>query len=806
LTDPVKADSPVTAGRFPAELPILVVKGGIVFPGLVSPLVISTERSARLVDDALAGDKLVCAVTQRDENLEGEAGPADLYKTGTISVILKMLRFPDSTMRLLLQGMKRGRVGDYVQTEPYMRARVEPLEETGAKDSDDVKALTRSVADLFGRLAEMAPYLPEDMTAVAMNIESPNRLADFAATYVNLELTDKQRLLETLDVRERLVSLLPLLAREINVLELSQKIRDQAKGELDKSQREYFLREQMRQIQKELGDADQAQAEIDELRSKVEAAGMPEAALEAARRELDRLGRIPSTSPEHAVTRNYLDWLLAIPWKNRTEDRLDIRAARKILDDDHFDLARVKERILEYLAVRKLKADSKGPILCFVGPPGVGKTSLGRSIARALGRRFYRFSLGGIRDEAEIRGHRRTYVGALPGRIVQALRSAGSTNPVLMLDEIDKVGTDFRGDPSSALLEVLDPEQNWGFSDHYLEVPLDLSQVMFITTANVADTIIPALRDRMEALELPGYTDEEKLAIARGFLVPRQVKENGLAPEQIEFQDEGLKVITSQYTREAGVRNLEREIGAIVRKVARRFAEGSRKPALISPVEVRRLLGPRKFSPEVAARRGTVGVSTGLAVTPFGGEILFVEATLMKGRKGLILTGSLGEVMKESAEAALSYVRAHASALGIEEKNFDDTDIHVHIPSGAVPKDGPSAGVAVVASLLSLLRREPLDPRIAMTGEITLTGRVLPIGGVKEKVLAASRAGIRKVILPAENRRDLRDVPQNVRRMLEFHFVHDTTDVCRVLFPDYCPPAPGQPRPHHKKPALRCSP
>ncbi|MEO0078322.1 MAG: endopeptidase La [candidate division WOR-3 bacterium] len=773
-------------------LPILVVKGGVVFPGLVSPLVISTERSARLVDDALAGDKLVCAVTQKDAGLEGEAGPSDLYKTGTISVILKMLRFPDGTIRLLLQGMKRGRVEEYVQTEPYMRARVEPLEEVGTRESDDVKALMRNVAELFGRLAEMAPYLPDDMAGVVMNIESPGRLADFAASYVNLELADKQRLLETLDVRERLASLLPLLAREMNVLELSQKIREQAKGELDKSQREYFLREQMRQIQKELGETDQSQAELEELRQKVESAGMPEVALEAARRELDRLARIPSTSPEHAVTRNYLDWLLAVPWKVRTDDRLDIRAARRILDEDHFNLAKVKERILEYLAVRKLKADSKGPILCFVGPPGVGKTSLGRSIARALGRRFFRFSLGGIRDEAEIRGHRRTYVGALPGRIVQALRTAGSMNPVLMLDEIDKVGTDFRGDPSSALLEVLDPEQNWSFSDHYLEVPVDLSQVMFITTANVADTIIPALRDRMEVLELPGYTDEEKLAIAQGFLVPRQVKENGLAPEQVVFNDEGLKVIISQYTREAGVRNLEREIGAIVRKVARRYAEGSGKPARIGAAEVRRLLGPRKFSPEVAARRGTVGVSTGLAVTPFGGEILFVEATLMKGKKGLILTGSLGEVMKESAEAALSYVRAHAAALGIDEKNFDDTDIHIHIPSGAVPKDGPSAGVAVVASLLSLLRREPVDPRIAMTGEITLTGRVLPIGGVKEKVLAASRAGIKEVILPSENRRDLREVPTNVRRMLKFHFVHDIGDVCRVLFPAHCPAKAGR--------------
>jgi len=515
----IKADGELKLGRLPQQLPVLVVKGGVVFPGLVSPLVVSTERSSKLVDDALAGDKLVCAVTQRDTGLEGEAEPKDLYGVGTISAILKMLRFPDGTMRLLLQGTKRGRVDEYVQTTPYLRARVQPLDEMGQKDVA-TKALMRGVVDLFGRLAEMAPYLPDDMTAVALNIESPGRLADFAATYANFDLPEKQRLLETLDVKERLQALLPLLSKEISVLELGQKIRDQVKGELDKSQREYFLREQMKAIQKELGETDETQSEIDELRKKVEDAGMPQPALEAARRELDRLTRIPSSSPEYAVTRNYLDWLLAVPWKTRTEDSLDIKAARRILDEDHYDLVRVKERILEYLAVRKLKADSKGPILCFVGPPGVGKTSLGRSIARSLGRKFYRFSLGGIRDEAEIRGHRRTYVGALPGRIVQAVRTAGSMNPVLMLDEIDKVGTDFRGDPSSALLEVLDPEQNFSFSDHYLEVPLDLSQVMFITTANVVDTIIPALRDRMEVLELPGYTDEEKLSIAKGFLMP----------------------------------------------------------------------------------------------------------------------------------------------------------------------------------------------------------------------------------------------------------------------------------------------
>ena len=781
----VKPEEQLKLGQFPAELPVMVVKGGVVFPGLVSPLVVSTERSAKLVDDALAGDKLVCAVTQRDSSLEREAEPADLYGVGTISVILKMLRFPDGTMRLLLQGMRRARVEEYVSNAPYLRAKVKSLEDVGQKDVA-TRALMRSVADTFGKLAELAPYLPDDVNTVVTNIDSPGRLADFAATYVNFDLSEKQHLLEMLDVKERLQALLPLLSKEIGILELGAKIRDQVKGELDKSQREYFLREQMKAIQKELGESDQTQTEIDELRKKVEEAGMPQAALEAARRELDRLARMSPAASEYSVTRNYFDWLLAVPWKVRTEDSLDVRRAGRILDEDHYDLEKVKQRILEYLSVRKLKPDSKGPILCFVGPPGVGKTSLGRSIARALGRKFLRFSLGGIRDEAEIRGHRRTYVGALPGRVVQGLRTAGSMNPVFMLDEIDKVGTDFRGDPSSALLEVLDPEQNFSFSDHYLEVPVDLSQVMFITTANVVDTIIPALRDRMEILELPGYTDEEKISIARGFLVPRQLTQNGLTKEQVQFKDDALKLIVSEYTREAGVRNLEREIGSVMRKLARRFAEGRTKTTSIATAEVRKLLGPRRFSSEVAARRMHAGVSTGLAVTPFGGEILFIESSLMKGKKQLLLTGLLGDVMKESAEAALSYVRAHAKRLGVDEKFFEESDLHIHIPAGATPKDGPSAGIAIAASLISLLRREPLDPRIAMTGEITLTGRVLPIGGVKEKVLAASRAGIKAVILPAENRRDLRDVPANVRKGLKFHFVKSVGDLCRVLFPKTC--------------------
>jgi len=567
------------------------------------------------VDDALAGDKLVCAVTQRDASLDREAEPADLYEVGTISVILKMLRFPDGTMRLLLQGMRRARVEEYISQSPYLRAKVKPLEDIGQKDVA-TRALMRSVADTFTKLAELAPYLPDDVNTVVTNIDSPGRLADFAATYVNFDLSEKQRLLEMLDVKERLQALLPLLSKEIGILELGAKIRDQVKGELDKSQREYFLREQMKAIQKELGESDQTQAEIEELRKKVEEAGMPQAALEAARRELDRLSRMSPAASEYSVTRNYFDWLLAVPWKVRTEDNLDVRQAGRILNEDHYDLEKVKQRILEYLSVRKLKKDSKGRFCASSGRRGWARHRLGRSIARALGRKFLRFSLGGIRDEAEIRGHRRTYVGALPGRIVQGLRTAGSMNPVFMLDEIDKVGTDFRGDPSSALLEVLDPEQNFSFSDHYLEVPVDLSQVMFITTANVADTIIPALRDRMEILELPGYTDEEKISIAKGFLVPRQLTQNGMTKEQVQFKDEALKLIVSEYTREAGVRNLEREVGSVMRKLARRYAEGRTKTTTIAPADVRKLLGPRRFSSEVAARRMHAGVSTGLASRP----------------------------------------------------------------------------------------------------------------------------------------------------------------------------------------------
>jgi ATP-dependent Lon protease len=766
--------------KLPEILPVLPIRNGVLFPNLVSPLVITTPRSVKLVDEALTGDKLICAVSQRNPDIE-DAGKDELYPVGTVCQILKMLRFPDGTMRLLVQGVKRARVREFVAEQPYLKALLEPLDEGESKDMS-VVALMRNVVNMFNQLSDMAPYLPEELSTVALNIESPGRLADFVASYVNFDVVEKQRILETQGAKERLMQLVPLLSKEISILELGAKIRDRAKGEIDKSQREYFLREQLKAIQKELGEVDDRATEVNELKTKIEKAGMPEKVQEVALKELERLGRMPMAAAEYTVARTYLDWLIALPWSQSGEDNLDIRRAKRVLDEDHYDLKNVKERMLEYLAVKKLRKDSKGPIICLVGPPGVGKTSLGRSIARALGRKFVRFSLGGIRDEAEIRGHRRTYVGALPGRILQGIRNAGTNNPVFMLDEIDKVGTDFRGDPSSALLEVLDPEQNFSFSDHYLEVPFDLSKVMFITTANQADTIIPALRDRMETIELPGYIEEEKSEIARNFLIPRQVKESGLNPGDIEFAGPALTLIIKDYTREAGVRNLEREIGSISRKVARRFAENHGKRVVVGPAEVRRFLGPKKYFSEVAARKGMVGVSTGLSVTPYGGEILFVESTKMQGQKGLLLTGSLGDVMKESAQAAVSYLRTHAADFKIDADFFSKFDLHIHVPSGAIPKDGPSAGVAIAGSLVSLLRGKALDPRVAMTGEITLSGRILPVGGVKDKVLAANRAGITKIILPLENRKDLEEIPARVKKGLKFVFVKTILDVYKALF------------------------
>ncbi len=766
--------------KIPDELPILAIRGGVTFPGVITPLIISTNRASKLIDDALVSNKLVCAVTQKNQDIE-EAGPDELYQTGTVSNILKMLRFPDGTIRILLQGLKRAQINEYTQKEPYLKAKITPIIEKDQKDIT-TEALMRNVVGMFQKLSDLAPYLPDELPTVIINLDSPSKLADFIAHYLNISLTEKQKLLEVIDPVERLSQLVPMLSKEISILELSEKIRERVKGELDKSQKDYVLREQLKAIQKELGETDEQTAEINELKAKIEKAKMPKEVNEVALKELTRLQRMTPQAAEYTVVRTYLDWLINLPWSITSEDNLDILRVKQILDEDHYNLTKVKERILEYLSVKKLRKDSKGPILCFVGPPGVGKTSLGRSIARAMGRKFIRFSLGGIRDEAEIRGHRRTYVGALPGRILQGIRNAGTNNPIFMLDEIDKVGTDFRGDPSSALLEVLDPEQNFSFSDHYLEVSFDLSKVMFITTANMTDTIIPALKDRMEIIEIPGYIDEEKMLIAKNFLIDRQLKEAGLTKKDIKFEDKAIQKLISEYTREAGVRNLEREIGSIVRKVARGIAEGNKNKITITAKSVNKYLGPQKFFSEVAARQGINGVSTGLAVTPFGGEILFIEATKMKGQKGLLLTGSLGDVMKESAQAALSFIRSHSTDFKINDNFFTNSDVHIHIPAGATPKDGPSAGVAISSALLSLLKEKPIDPHIAMTGEITLTGRVLPVGGIKEKIIAANRAGIKVVLLPSENKKDLSEIPDKVKKNLTFKFVKSIKDVYSILF------------------------
>jgi len=774
--------------QIPEELGIIPIKGGVVFPDQPVPLIIHTPRLAKLIDEILTTNKLAGAITQRNPEIE-EPKPEELYSIGCVIQINKMLRFPDGTIRLLIRGLTRFKVMDFTQREPYLKAKINIMH-SEYKKTMALEAMMRNVVSMFQHLVSLAPYLPDELGALILNIDDPNRLADFVTSYTNFEFTEKQALLETVDPKERIQKLIPMLQKEISILELGVKIRSQVKNELDKGQREFYLREQLKAIQKELGETDEHTREIEELRKKIEAAKMPEVTEKVAFKELDRLSRIPPQAAEYTVARTYIDWLISIPWSKSTKDNLEIKRAQRILNEDHYDLEKVKERVLEYLAVKKLKPDSKGTILCFIGPPGVGKTSLGKSVARALGRKFVRISLGGIRDEAEIRGHRRTYVGALPGRIIQSIKSCSTNNPVFMLDEIDKVGADFRGDPSSALLEVLDPEQNSTFSDHYLEVPFDLSRVMFIATGNIVDPIIPALKDRMEIIELPGYILEEKIEIAKRYLIPRQIAENGLKTSKISFDTRALKMIITDYTREAGVRNLERAIGSICRKVAKGVAEGKRQSAHIVPKNLSKFLGPPKTFQEVAARKGEIGVATGLAWTPFGGEILFVESLKMRGRKELILTGLLGEVMKESCRAALSHLKTKLDSWGISEDALKDNDIHIHIPSGAIPKDGPSAGLAVVLSLASLLREKAINPKIAFSGEITLTGRVLPVGGIKEKVIAAKRAGIEKIILPKDNQKDLDEIPRHVKAGLSFIFVSNIDRAINSIFPPQ--------RRHHK--------
>jgi ATP-dependent Lon protease len=779
----LKNDSGVKEKLFiPAELPILPLRGTVAYPDLVIPLVVGRDRSIRLIDEAMAKDRMIGIITQRNADIEDPEGE-DLYTLGTVASIMKMVKMVDGSQRIVVQGLCRFKLIEFTQKEPHLEARVLPIFEEYQRDIE-IDAMYINLKNLYSRAVEMAPYLSSELAQIAAKIENPGNLADLVASTINVSVTEKQEILEKIDLKERMKKVTIQLNREVETLELSSKIQSHVKEGIDKTQREYYLREQLKAIQKELGETDEKFTEIEETRKKITDAKMPAEAQKVAEKELDRLSRMSTMSAEYTVSRTYLDWLTELPWSTDTEDNLDIGIATRILDEDHYNLKKVKKRILEYLAVRKLKADMKGPILCFVGPPGVGKTSLGRSIARALGRKFMRMSLGGIRDEAEIRGHRRTYVGALPGRIVQGIKKAGSNNPVFMLDEVDKIGMDFRGDPSSALLEVLDPEQNFSFSDHYLEVPFDLSKVMFIATANMLDPVPPALKDRMEVLELPGYTEEEKLMIARQFLLPKQLEEHGLTEENIEFHDEAIKTIISSYTRESGVRNLEREIASVCRAVAKEVAEGKMEKTLVAAESIHGYLGAIKFFSEVAERTKYSGVATGLAWTSTGGDILFIESTKMRGKGGLNLTGQLGDVMKESAQAALSYIRSKAADYNISEEFFEKNDIHIHVPQGAIPKDGPSAGVTMLVSLVSLLTDRHVRNDVAMTGEITLRGLVLPVGGIKEKVLAARRAGIGSVILPKLNEKDLEEVPETIKDNMEFRFIEKMDEAIQLALCD----------------------
>jgi ATP-dependent Lon protease len=788
-----------TTEKLPERLPILPLHETALYPKMVLPLVVMQGDSIKLVDEAMQKDRIIGllvaksdAATDDDANANGKDGAEEaesdsqafdpmenLSRVGTSAMILKMAKTQDNQTQMLVQGISRFRVKAFDQEKPYLIAQVEHLKEKGA-EGKEAEALMKNLVNHFDRVVELSPGMPPEVAVMAKNINEPGTLANMVASTLNVDAQKKQVILEIDDVKKRLHAVTRLVNEQLEILELGNKIQSQVKGDMEKSQREYYLRQQLKAIREELGETDDSNVELEEYRTKVLEGNLPEEARKEADRELSRLARMHPSSAEYSVATTYLDWITALPWHKSTEDNLDIKAARDILDADHFGLEKAKRRIVEHLAVRKLNPATKGPILCFVGPPGTGKTSLGRSVARAMGRKFWRISLGGVRDEAEIRGHRRTYVGAMPGRMIQALRRCDSNNPVFMLDEIDKLGSDFRGDPSSALLEVLDPEQNYSFSDHYLDVPFDLSRVMFITTANVLDTIPPPLLDRMEVLEMVGYTLEEKVKIANRYLIPRQREAHGLRARQFKITAGALKRIISGYTREAGLRNLEREIASICRGVAAKVAQGDADVVSVAVDDVAEYLGPIKRTAETKARTATPGVAMGLAWTPTGGEILFIEATAMKGQKGLTLTGQLGDVMKESATAALSYIRSHAKALEIEEDFFSSHDIHIHVPAGAIPKDGPSAGVTMLTALVSLLTNRRIKKDLAMTGEITLRGQVLPVGGIKEKVLGAHRAGIKTLILPAANEKDLIDVPEKVRNTIQFHFVSKMRDVLSI--------------------------
>ncbi|MCA0457553.1 MAG: endopeptidase La [Chloroflexi bacterium] len=781
----------------PSVIPILPLRGLVVYPQTAIPLTVGQPRSIKLVDDVISGDRLIGLVAAKDPDME-TPGPEDVYEIGTLASIHRLFRAPDGTIRLLVQGLARIHIDEYVENEPYLRAKVTAIPET-LEDTVEVEALVRNVADQFTRLADLVPNIPSELITNAVNVEEldPLQLAYAISTYIRIGLGDAQAILELESTDAKLRRLMTILNKELEVLELGRKIQTEAQTEMEKVQREYYLREQLKAIQRELGESDEQMVEVETFRKKIAEAGMPEEAQKEAERELDRLSKLPTAAAEYGVIRTYLDWMTTLPWSKTTEDKLDISHAREVLDEDHYGLKDIKERILEYLAVRKLRKERaeemegeseetynirrerRGAILCFVGPPGVGKTSLGASIARAMGRKFIRMSLGGVRDEAEIRGFRRTYIGAMPGRMIQTIRRAESRNPVIMLDEVDKLGRDFRGDPASALLEVLDPEQNAEFRDHYMDVAFDLSDVFFITTANELEPIPGPLRDRMEIIQLSGYTEAEKVAIAEQYLVKRQTKENGLRPKEIEFTHEALTTIVRDYTREAGVRTLEREIGRAARKVVTRIAEGKTRKVVIKDKQVRELLGKPRYGyrEEIEERTDLPGVATGLAWTPVGGDVLFVEAARMPGGKGFQYTGQLGEVMAESAKTALSYIRSKAESFGLDQKFFDTNDIHIHVPAGAVPKDGPSAGVTMAAALASLITGRATKSNVAMTGEITLRGQVLPVGGIKDKVLAAHRFGVDTVIIPKKNQNDLDDLPADVRKQLKFVLAEHVDDV-----------------------------
>jgi ATP-dependent Lon protease len=801
------------AARIPSVLPILPLRGLVVYPQTAVPLTIGQPRSIRLVDEVVAGEtRLVGLIASRDPDLETPE-PKDLFSVGTVAVVHRLFRAPDNTIRLVVQGLARFRTSEYIQLEPYLKANIELIPER-VEEGSELEALARSARTQFERIAELIPSIPRELVASILALEDSLQTVYTIANFQRMELEDAQAILELDSASEKLHKLVGILAHELEVLEIGQKIQNEARSEIEKVQREYFLREQLKAIQKELGEGDEQAAEVEEFRKKIDAARMPEEAEKQARRELDRLSHLPTAAAEYGVIRTYLDWLASLPWSVLSEDNLDIAHAREVLDQDHYGLEDVKERILEYLAVRKLRHERsseleaapsddirrvrEGVILCFIGPPGVGKTSLGRSIARAMGRKFIRISLGGMRDEAEIRGHRRTYIGALPGRILQALRRVESRNPVFMLDEVDKLVFDFHGDPASALLEVLDPEQNAEFRDHYLEVAFDLSQVMFITTANSMETIPGPLLDRMEVIQLAGYTESEKISIAQGYLIPRQIKENGLRSSEVDFTRGSLEKIIRSYTREAGVRNLEREIGSVCRKVVTTIAEGKAEVVEVTPEKVQEFLGRPKFyaTEEIQERTSIPGVATGLAWTPVGGDVLFVEATSMPGSKGFQITGSIGNVMQESARAALSFVRSRAEKLGLDPDFFEKQDFHLHVPSGAQPKDGPSAGVTMATALVSLVCGCPVRADVGMTGEITLRGQVLPVGGIKEKVLAAHRSGLKTVILPARNEADLEELPEEVRKEIHFIFAETVDDVLAASLESY----PNKPKRKKKEP------